>query len=705
MDPIFEQLRLRNKGNQEKLSESLRILREMIDPANVNRKADSFSLLTDDLDDLEDTLARRGIYSQRVRITGKWWLHCADNMLGFIRGTHEQVLLRQHLDGYVFVHPKTGRRHVLNSFRSSAASLLEDEAYRFCMPLPSHPLTWRDLLTYAFGCLTRYEVCAFLASCVAVILLTMLTPFATNFIFSEVIPYGDTSQILPIATLLIGASLSLVLTIVTRSMLAFRIKDRIESSLQAAIMQRAFNLPMTFHKKYSPGNITERVTSIATFSQTLTNASIVNIVNAVFSLALLWQFFIYGGRLFWVGLTALVLEFVISIAAIIIYKQRFDEVARNIPSLQGTTYNLLSGIMKIKTTGAEIRAFHKWVQKVCDADMYKMDPRNKWMFLSAALVYVFRFVPMVMIFIGAWCVGLDRTDYIAFCSVFTLAVAAIESVRDNLYSFGAASSRLLLLEPVLQTVPELEFNRKVLHSVTGAIDIQGLRFRYDTDSPYILDGLTLTIRAGEYIALVGRSGCGKSTILRLLLGFETPESGTIYFDEHNISDVNKSSLRRHCVSTCLQDGRLFKGSIMDNIRLTAPFATEEEVWEAARMAALDDDIRHMPDGMQTQITDDGNGVSGGQLQRILIARSVIAKPQVLLLDEATSALDNISQRVVTENLRQMGCTRIIVAHRLSTIMECDRIAVIDGGKVVQLGSYDELISQPGLFAEICSRQM
>ena len=240
--------------------------------------------------------------------------------------------------------------------------------------------------------------------------------------------------------------------------------------------------------------------------------------------------------------------------------------------------------------------------------------------------------------------------------------------------------------------------------MSGNIDIRGLKFRYDEDMPYLFNNLNLRINAGDYVALVGPSGCGKSTLVRLMLGFEKAESGSIFFDEHNLDDINKPSLRQYCISICLQDAQLVEGTIRDNILFGNESFSDEEVWEAAKNAALDGDIKAMPRGLDTPISADGQGVSGGQRQRIIIARALIRKPRIFLLDEATSALDNISQHIIAENLARMKCTRITIAHRMSTIRECNRIIVLGDGKVAEDGSYDELLAKGGLFSDIIRRQ-
>ena len=230
-----------------------------------------------------------------------------------------------------------------------------------------------------------------------------------------------------------------------------------------------------------------------------------------------------------------------------------------------------------------------------------------------------------------------------------------------------------------------------------------MRFRYGEGMPYVIDGMDLTIRAGEYVAIVGKSGCGKSTLVRLLLGFETPEKGAIYYDGKDLTSIDLRSLRRR-IGAVTQDGSLFQEDIYSNITISAPGLTEEDAWEAAEIAGIADDIRAMPMGMKTMISEGSGGISGGQKQRLMIARAVAPKPRVLIFDEATSALDNRTQKQVSKSLDALNCTRIVIAHRLSTIKNCDRILYLEGGRIVEDGTYDELIEKNGKFAELVERQ-
>lgn len=235
--------------------------------------------------------------------------------------------------------------------------------------------------------------------------------------------------------------------------------------------------------------------------------------------------------------------------------------------------------------------------------------------------------------------------------------------------------------------------------MSGGLELSNVSFRYTEDGPLILDHINLKVRPGQYIAFVGRTGCGKSTLMRLLLGFETPSSGAVYYENRDLQTLDLKSLRRG-IGAVLQNSRLFSGDIYSNIVISAPWLNLEEAWEAARMSGVDEDIRKMPMGMQTLITEGSGGISGGQRQRLMIARAIAPKPKILMFEEATSALDNITQRTVSDSLASLKCTRIVIAHRLSTIRECDRILVLDEGKIVEDGTYEELLGSSGYFAEL-----
>ena len=271
-----------------------------------------------------------------------------------------------------------------------------------------------------------------------------------------------------------------------------------------------------------------------------------------------------------------------------------------------------------------------------------------------------------------------------------LTVAQIKPIMD-------------MVKPILQAVPEISEGKQVITRLSGGIELNNVSFRYNENMPLVVDDMSLKIRPGQYVAIVGTTGCGKSTLMRLMLGFETPQKGAVYFDGKDISGVDLKSLRRN-IGVVMQNGKLFSGDIFSNITISAPWLTMDEAWRAAELSGIADDIRRMPMGMHTIISEGSGGVSGGQRQRLMIARAIAPKPKVLMFDEATSALDNLTQKTVSESLDGLKCTRIVIAHRLSTIKQCDRIIVLDKGKIIEDGTYNELIENGGFFAELVARQ-
>ena len=299
--------------------------------------------------------------------------------------------------------------------------------------------------------------------------------------------------------------------------------------------------------------------------------------------------------------------------------------------------------------------------------------------------------------------GVTPNQYYAFSAAYGRVSGAFTTLSGIAISMASIRPVLEMAEPILKAEPEVAAEKLPVDHVTGNIELSHITFRYDENSPYILNDLSLNVKAGEYVAIVGRTGCGKSTLVRLMLGFEKPEKGAVYYDRRNLDSLDPRSLRKH-IGVVIQNGHLFQGDIFSNITISAPDLTLDEAWEAAEVAGIAQDIRDMPMGMQTFISEGQGGISGGQKQRLMIARAVAPKPQILIFDEATSALDNKTQKQVSEALDKLKCTRIVIAHRLSTIRNCDRILVMDQGAIIEEGNYNELIQRQGYFAELVARQ-
>lgn len=368
----------------------------------------------------------------------------------------------------------------------------------------------------------------------------------------------------------------------------------------------------------------------------------------------------------------------------------------------GMSYALISGVQKIKLSGAEMRAFARW------GNLYAEEARlayNPPMFLkiNSVISSAISLAGTLMMYWVAVSSGVSVAEYYAFNTAYGMISGAFISFAGIALTVAQIKPIMDMVKPILEAVPEISEGKQMITRLSGSIELDNVSFRYNENMPLVIDDLSLKIRPGQYVAIVGATGCGKSTLLRLMLGFESPQKGAVYVDGKDIEVVDLKSLRRN-IGVVMQNGKLFTGDIFSNITISAPWLTMDEAWHAAELSGIAEDIRRMPMGMYTMISEGSGGISGGQRQRLMIARAIAPKPRVLMFDEATSALDNITQKTVSESLDSLKCTRIVIAHRLSTIKQCDRILVLDKGKIIEDGTYDELIQRGGFFAELVARQ-
>jgi ABC-type bacteriocin/lantibiotic exporter with double-glycine peptidase domain len=368
----------------------------------------------------------------------------------------------------------------------------------------------------------------------------------------------------------------------------------------------------------------------------------------------------------------------------------------------GLVFGLISGIERLRVSGSEQRAYARWLKVYAKKAGAKFAVRFP-LCVRSELITTVRLLGLLWAFQISWRCHLTVAQLAAFTSAFGIAVSCIDTVANHSRNISRLKPILDVGKPILQSVPESSKQGKAVSRLEGRIELKNVTFRYEKDEPAVLDNLNLTITPGEYVAVVGKSGCGKSTLVKLLLGFEMPDRGTISYDGNDMNQLDLYSLRRN-IGTVLQDGKLFSGDIFSNITITAPWLGMDEAWDAAEKAGIAEDIRKMPLGMHTYLGEGGDGISGGQKQRLMIARAIAPKPGILIFDEATSALDNLTQKIVTDSMDAMNCTRIVIAHRLSTIRACDRIIALDQGKIVESGTYDELIARDGFFAGLVKRQ-
>jgi len=650
---------------------------------------------------LTGILRPRGIMMRDIRLADEWWRECVGPLLGYAKDGRLVALIPTKTGlGYQYREQdgtirQVGRREMANELKPTAIT--------FTKSLPLRPLKVKDLIKFTWSVVSGPNALLLVVCALVVVLLGMFTPMANKLIFDTVIPTGDAGDLLPITGLLIGATVGTLLLTFTRNLYIIRIQHIVELHVQNAVMARTFLLSPTFFSKNSSGELTAKLQNVATLAS-LVNESIVGaLLSAALSIIYLVQVYIYGGKLLWpaLGIIAVqVLVLLLNYWRIVGVQQKYTESASK---LSGLEYNLFAGIQKLKLTGSENRAFARWLDHYGECARYIYNPSFKSR-LFPALTALLGLGGTMLIF---WCTlsnEVTTSDYIAFSSAFGMITAALAQLNGVVPSLAQIKPLLESVKPILEAVPEMEDKAPQVEELYGGIEVSGVSFRYQEDGPLILDDLSLKIEPGEYVGIVGKSGCGKSTLMRLMLGFEQPLTGGIYYDNYDLAKVDKASLRRK-IGCCLQSGSLFTGDLFHNITITAPWATHDDAWETLRMACLEEDVRRMPMGLHTVVSEGGGGFSGGQKQRILIARALISKPDIIFFDEATSALDNISQKAVSDNLDELMCTRVVIAHRLSTIRHCDRIIVLDKGKIVEQGNFEELMANKGLFYEMSLRQL
>ncbi|CAG0903967.1 unnamed protein product, partial [Darwinula stevensoni] len=542
-------------------------------------------------------------------------------------------------------------------------------------------------------------------------LVGLLVPVLSGVMFDDVIPTADRGLHIEIFTIMIITGVVIAGLQLVQGILQLRVESKSSINLQAGVMDYILRLPVTFYKNYSAGDLTNRVLSINSIRQILSNTLITAVLSGAFSFVNLTLLFYYDSKLAWVGI---LLGFIAAtfMIAIGLSKLKYDrQISEKQGELQGFLFEFLSGISKIRISGGEKRVFNLWAEKFTklkrlgfNSGSYQnfVETFNSSYPLLTSIIF-FSFIYYVVL-------NSDGTTSMISVGAFMAFITAFNKfLNDSLRLSMAVITSLNVIplyervKPVLEAEPESKEESTDPGELAGEIEMNSISFRYIPDQPLILNNISFKIKQGEMIAFVGASGSGKSTIMRLLLGFEQAESGSIFYDGESFDSMNKELVRRQ-IGVVLQNGSLMSGSIYQNIVGNSEL-TLDDAWEAARMAGMDEDIKHMPMEMHTVVSEGAGTFSGGQKQRLMIARAIVHKPRLLFMDEATSALDNRTQNIVSESLEKLQATRIVIAHRLSTIKNADRIYVMDKGQIVETGTYDELMKLDGLFSTLAKRQI
>ncbi len=649
---------------------------------------------------LDYCLQTSGIMKREVELTEGWYKNTYGPLLAFTKEDATPVaLLPGKLTGYTFTDPKTGKQERLNR---QTAEIFDREAVCFYLPLPQKKLGIPDLLLYMKNCLTMSDIILLIAASFAVSMVGLIIPRLTRFLTGPLLSSGRTDALIAVAISLVCVSLSSQLISSTAGMLQSRLETKTSLGVQASMIMRLLSLPAGFFRNYSAGELKSRSMAVNQLCSILLGMVMGTTLSSLTSLVYIGQIFQLAPALTVPSLIIILVtigfSFITTLVQIRINKQAMELAAKE----SGLSYAFISGVQKLKLAGAEKRAFAKWLDLYAEQAELKYDP-PLFIKLNTVITLAITLLSDIVLYYIAVKNQMDQSAYFAFTASFGMVIGAFTGLSGTALSAAEIKPILEMAEPFLETEPETSEHKEIVERISGSIELDHVSFRYSEDTPYVLDDLSLKIRKGEYVAIVGRTGCGKSTLVRLLLGFEKPEKGTIFYDEKNLDSLNLPSLRKK-IGTVTQNSGLFQGDIYSNIVISAPQLTMQEAWEAAETAGIADDIRDMPMGMFTVISEGHGSISGGQRQRIMIARAIAPKPQLLIFDEATSALDNKTQRQISEALDSMGCTRLVIAHRLSTIRHCDRILVLSDGHIVEDGSYEELIRQGGFFAELVERQ-
>ena len=652
------------------------------------------------------TARASGIQVRRVALKGMWWKQDSGPLVAFLEESKRAVALLPRSNGrYEIFDPEAGTRTLLGE--EEAAGL---NPFAFCLyrSFPNHKLAAMDLLRFGlFGCSRELWTMLLMGICAG--LLSLITPLLTGIIFDRLIPGAERGQLAQVCLILVVVASVAAMFNLVRSFATLRLEGKLDSALQAAYWDRLLKLPVPFFRTYTSGDLAVRSLAIAQIRQALTGSTITAVLTGIFSFFSFALLFYYSWRLACLATLLVAFAFLVSLLCGYAQMSAQRKVLQLRGVLSGRVLQIIDGLAKFRVSGTELRAFAFWARDFSRQKLLWLKVRK----INNVFVVFNSIFPVMSLgaifFYHAYLTtqpgipAISTGSFLAFLAAYTQFLTAVLLQSSALMSILGIIPLYDRARPILQTVPEVSEAKATPAQLTGAIEVSHVSFRYRPDSPPVLRDVSLTIRPGEYVAFVGASGSGKSTLLRLLLGFEKPENGAIYFDGQDVDGLDLPALRKQ-IGVVLQTSRPVAGDIFTNIVGSSPLSLQD-AWDAVKLAGMEDDIKQMAMGLHTVVSDGGGGLSGGQRQRLMIARAIVSRPRMLFFDEATSALDNRTQAYVSRSLESFQTTRVVVAHRLSTVMNADQIFVFDKGTIVQSGSYAELMQQEGPFAELAKRQV
>ena len=653
---------------------------------------------------LSDVLDASAVRGRQVRLdqADKWWISDSGAMLAFRKDDGRPVALLPGVLGHYMEVDAFGCKTRITPERAQS---LCPEAWLFYQPLPSGAAGPRDLFRLAGKRLTvdflRFGLTGLIGG-----LIMLLPAVVAGFILNEVIPNGATSLLYAATAALAAVALIRALLHVLQGTALMRLEGRATSRVEAAFWDRLLRLPVRCLNRYSAGDLAMRGMTFQNLRDTVQGV----VANAVLSIVFLSPAFVlicfYDARLGAItavfGLLSIIVTIILGLGQI----SPQSRVTRTIHHLAGRLFQLINGISQLRVDGAEGSAFAVWAR---DYREQKLAELQRGTFETHLLAFGTA-LPLLAGAVLILAVTLPEQPTITagdFFVVYLLFMLFLTGIARLGASFGTVAAIMPALEqvrPFLTEPPEVSVEGEPVETLGGEIEFDHVDFQYDPDGPLILDDVSIHARPGEFIAIAGESGAGKSTLFRLALGLDQPSGGAVYYDGRDLKHLNVKQVRRQ-VGTVPQTVQLHPQDLWDNIVGDYEGATAKDAWAAAKLAAVDRDIAAMPMQMFTNVGDSASVTSGGESQRITIAHALLRNPRILLLDEATNWLDNESQSKIMANLAGLTSTRIIIAHRLSTLRQADRIYVMKAGKVVQEGKFTELVATKGVFRDLVSRQL
>ena len=642
-----------------------------------------------------DYLCRpHGLMFREIKLTSKWYKNAYGAILAIESNSKKPVaLLPGVVAGYFYI--SDGKKVKVNKKTSLN---FEEYAYCFYKSLPLRKINSFDLLKYALGTLQTKDWFYILSLMLVTTLIGLLSPEISYFLTSTVIEEKSISLLISTLILMFTINISSTLFSLVNQMSSERVNTKMSINVQAATMMRVLSLPASFFKKYASGDLQTRVGYVSSLANTLVSTILSTGLSSLFSLAYIGSIFAFAPSLVVPSLLITLATVTVSVISTLIMSKLSLKRMELSSKQSGMSYAMIVGMQKIKLSGSEKRAFARWGNLYADEAKYTYKPQ--YITLLSTIISLLGTELMYVIAVKS---GVSVSEYYAFNAAYGMVSGAFSALASIVLTISSIKPTIEMAKPILDAEPEISEGKSIVTRIQGGVELNNISFRYDENMPMVINNMNLKIRPGEYVAIVGKTGCGKSTLIRLMLGFEKPQKGAIYFDGKDINTLDLKSLRRK-IGVVMQEGKLFMGDIFSNITISAPWLTMDDAFAAADIAGIGDDIRNMPMGMNTLISEGSGGISGGQRQRIMIARAIAPKPRILIFDEATSALDNITQKKISEALDNLKCTRIVIAHRLSTIKHCDRILYLENGEILESGTYDELIELNGRFADLVERQ-